>query len=591
MKVKSMAQELKSLAAFASRSDLKQYGDNGLLLFVSDLVLGVDDIRTFASMSLTDGSNDKGCDLIAVSEENRQLIIAQGYWSGRERPSASAGKATSMNQAVSWLFAGNLSEVPSNLRGAAEEARLALSEGRVDEVQLWFVHNCPESANVQSELRQAATTADGIIRRHFSDVRINVSAKEYGVESIEQLYERGQVPILVSDTIDFEIPGGYHFEGDSWTAFSTLISARDLHKLWNTYKSDLLSPNIRSYLGSTRSTRNINNGIKGTAQTDPANFAVFNNGITVLVHDFKVSQRRGGPRRLSVTGLGIVNGGQTTGSIGSIELEKFQELGSASVMARFIKCDDETVLEKIVRFNNTQNKVEATDFRSKDAIQMRLRDEFKSVPDADYRGGMRGGDTDAIARSRTLLADKTVAQALSAFHGDANRAYNETRTIWERDDVYSAVFTESLSARHVVFVFGLLRAIEAVKYGLTSTPEDERTAMQKKQADFFSQRGSIFLLVQALGDSVEELLGRVVVDRHSLTFKENLSPAEAEAAWLPVVERALGACSQLSEATNQNLKSSEKTSKAVSTFMAMLGAIISAAPEATTQFAKIVTTS
>ncbi len=586
-----MTAKNKSLTAFASRSDLKEYGDNGLLLFVSDLVLGIEDIKTFASTSLTDGSNDKGCDLVAVSEEHRQLIIAQGYWSAKERVSASSGKATSMNQAVSWLFAGNLDEVPSNLRGAAEEARLAISEGRVDEVQLWFVHNCPESVNVKTELRQAAKTADGIITRHFADVRVDVTSKEYGLESVEQLYERGQVPILVSDVIEFEIPGGYHFSGDEWSAFSTLISAKHLHQLWNTYKSDLLSPNIRSYLGSTRSTRNINNGIKGTAQSDPSNFAVFNNGITVLVHDFKVSDTRKGKQRLSVTGLGIVNGGQTTGSIGSIDVQKFENLGSASVMARFIKCDDEAVLERIVRFNNTQNKVEATDFRSKDGIQLRLRDEFKSIPDADYRGGMRGGDTDAIARSRTLLADKTVAQALSAFHGDANRAYNETRTIWERDDVYSAVFTESLTARHVVFVFGLLRAVESVKYGLINTPEEERTAMQKKQADFFSQRGSIFLLVQAMGDSVEELVGRVVVDRHSLTFKENLSPAEAEAAWIPVVERALGACSQLAEATNQNLKSTEKTSKAISTFMAMLGAIISAAPEATTQFAKLVETS
>jgi len=46
-------------AAFERRDDLVVYGDNALLLFVAQLKLGFDDVDTFASNSLTDGSNDK----------------------------------------------------------------------------------------------------------------------------------------------------------------------------------------------------------------------------------------------------------------------------------------------------------------------------------------------------------------------------------------------------------------------------------------------------------------------------------------------------------------------------------------------------
>jgi hypothetical protein len=37
---------------------------------------------------------------------------------------------------------------------------------------------------------------------------------------------------------------------------------------------------------TVRSERNINNGIKTTASTTPEQFWIYNNGITVLVHEY-----------------------------------------------------------------------------------------------------------------------------------------------------------------------------------------------------------------------------------------------------------------------------------------------------------------
>ena len=53
------ATDAPGFAAFESRDDLTVYGDNALLLFVAQLRLGLDDVDSFASNSLTDGSNDK----------------------------------------------------------------------------------------------------------------------------------------------------------------------------------------------------------------------------------------------------------------------------------------------------------------------------------------------------------------------------------------------------------------------------------------------------------------------------------------------------------------------------------------------------
>jgi len=71
----------KALAAFAARDDLTAYGSNGLLLFTLQLRHGIQDVDSVAATALTDGSNDKKCDLVYVDRDNERVIVAQAYFS------------------------------------------------------------------------------------------------------------------------------------------------------------------------------------------------------------------------------------------------------------------------------------------------------------------------------------------------------------------------------------------------------------------------------------------------------------------------------------------------------------------------------
>ena len=576
--VADKATDAPGYAAFESRDDLVAYGDNALLLFIAQLRLGFDDVDTFASNSLTDGSNDKKCDLVAVATDKQRVILAQGYMSSKEPVGeAPANKASDLNTGVSWLLAGELDELPETLRGAAEEVRDALTGGEVRELQLWYVHNRHESKNVGNELAQALKTADSIIKRDFPGVDVDVSAVEIGRAALEDEYARMQAPILVSDEFTFEVPGGFEIAAKDWSAFSTAVDVADLRSLWASHKTKLMSPNIRDYLGVVRSSGNINFGIKETVKIQPDNFAIFNNGTTVLVNDYEL-QDDGGKHKLRVEGVGIVNGGQTTGALGSLDATEADSTTGAMVMARFVKCANTSVLGDIVKYNNTQNKVEATDFRSKDAVQDRLRREFDEIPDADYRGGRRGGATDAIQRVKTLVPDSSVAQSLAAFHGEPNLAYNETRSIWDNDAVYSRVFRGTVTARHIVYTYGLLKAIEQAKQKILAIPEDSRTDAHKRHAAFFSARGANYLFVAAIGSCIETILGVAVADRYSLQFKKNLSPAKATEAWQPVVDLALAFSGQLAPATDRGLKAQDRVKRAIEDFSSMLEAVRSLNP-------------
>jgi hypothetical protein len=564
-----------AFAAYSARSDLRDYDPNALLLYVAELRLTLEDIDVFAANALTDGSDDKKCDLVAVVADGRRVVVAQGYESALLKQAAPANKASDLNTAVSWLLDGPIDSLPEALRSAATEVRVALESGDVTELEIWYVHNLPESSNVQAELDQAVRTADAILSRAFPEAQVDVRAVELGRGAIEDEYARSQAPILVSESFDFTIPGGFEITGDGWKAFSTAVSLADLRALWATHHVSLMSPNIRDYLGIVKKSGNINYGIKETAKSQPANFAIYNNGITVLTNAYEPNLETG---VLRVEGLGIVNGGQTTGAIGELPPEDVDGIEGAHVMARFVTCTDQTVLESIVRFNNTQNKVEATDFRSKDPIQESLRREFEAIPEAEYRGGRRGGATDAIARRRSLLPDSSVAQSLAAFHGDPNLAYNETRTIWDVDGVYAHVFRDGMTARHVVFTYSLLAAVDEAKRAIMKIAEGSRTEAQRRHASFFSARGSNYLLVSAIAGCLETIVASPIPDRYALRFRENLSPADAVTRWRPVVDVLLSFSAQLTSATDQGLKSKERVAKASADFGAMVEATRSANP-------------
>ncbi len=581
----ALAQESPAFAAYLARRDLQTHDPNALLLYAAELRLGVDDIDVFASNALTDHSNDKKCDMVAVSNDRGRVVVAQGYEALADKAAAPANKASDLNTAVSWLLAGLLDQVPEKLRSAAEEVRAELRDGSISEFEIWYVHNLPESGNVQNELDQAVITAEAALSRYFPNANVDVRAIEIGRTQLETDYQQSNAPILVSSSRKFTIPGGFEVEGPGWRAYSTAINLADLRAIWADHGVSLMSPNVRDYLGVVKKSGNINHGIKETAKVEPYNFAIYNNGITILTNDYVVDASS---LQIEAKGIGIVNGGQTTGAVGEMPLEDIDENTNAQVMTRFVTCTDPTVLGNIVKFNNTQNKVEATDFRSGDAVQSRLREEFARIPDADYRGGRRGGASDAISRSRSLLSDSSVAQSLAAFHGSPNLAYNETRTIWESDGTYASVFRDGLTALHVVLTQSLLVAVDERKRSIGKIPDADRTDIQRRQSLFFSTRGSNHLVVAAVAACMETILDAPVTDTYALTFGARVSPAQAVALWSPLLDIVLAFTAQLLPATDQGLKSKDKVQSSIQNFAAMVAAVRSANTAPFDQFASAV---
>jgi hypothetical protein len=515
--------------ALSGRSDLNKHGSNKRLVFAAQLILGIDDIDTVAAEALTDGRDDKACDLVYVDRDAGLVVLAQGYEAENiNRPAAPQKKVATLYQAVTWVFTHDLNAVPEGLRAPIAEVRSALDDGAVDEVKIWFVHNLPESKNIGQELNAIKNAVHSALTAGYPELVIDIHVEEIGRFELAEWYRSSRTPILVTEELTVPVDSCLITHGPAWEAFAVTVHADWLNGLYWSYQERLFSANVRGFLGSRRSKGNINNGIRETLLSEPDNFWVFNNGITALVDDVRYERE---DARLVVKGLSIVNGAQTTGALANCGNEEV--LQRSNILMRFIKCADPAVVRKIIRFNNRQNATEASDFRSNDRVQRRLVEEFGKLGISGYTGGRRGVD---VSNNQGEVVDVTSAgQALAAFHGDPGIAYQEKRMIWENDYLYGRLFSSDTTAQHVLFCWSLLKAVGAYKFALRGLPEAELTKGKAEQRTYFERRGAIMLIVAAIAESVDALLGLNIRDRFELGFRGNPTPGECIAAWRPVV--------------------------------------------------------
>jgi AIPR protein len=547
--------------------------DDAIGVFAINLRFNLDDIQTIVSEAITGGGDDKKCDVLYVDKEREIAVIAQCYIAQNCRGAAPANKASDLNAALTWLLSTALDNLPDVLKGRADELRSAINTGEIKQFYIWYVHNLPCSKNVQDELRAVEDTARAALTRYPSGQDINIFAEEICETQFDRLYMQAERTVIVTDEITTMVPDAIEIKEQDWTSVVTTVGGSWLHDLYHRYKTDLFSANLRGYLGSRESDSNINNGIKTTAHEQPGNFYVYNNGITALVLDYELGRRLKGGRKLKINGISIVNGAQTTGSLASLAEAPSSDL---QVAIRFVKAKKDAIVANVVRFNNSQNKIQAADFRSTDAIQERLRTEFDAIPDAEYEGGRRGGASDAIKRTKFTLPSYTVGQSLAAFHGDPVTAYDKKSELWTNERNYRQIFTDRTTARHIVFCYSLLSAVNDRKLELSQKQKNDPSSLtniENTSLAFLSKKGANYLLVDVISQCMETILAKPIPNRFDLHFAINVSPDTAASFWFPIVDMMLSLSNQLENAFSRNRISNESISKAVPNFVGVVDSI------------------
>ncbi len=559
------------------------YGDNSLLLYALQLRYDIEDIIAVASDALTDGSDNKKCDLIYIDHDSGFAVVAQAYMKRepQETDLAKVNKASDLSVAASWIFTRDIEDIPERIKGVVRELQDAIKEGDINTINFWYVHNMNEKNDpeVQEELNTVQIAAQKLVNSLAGDNSVKVVALEVGNNTIEKWYNSSNKRIMVEETISVDGSGNvFEISGNKWRACVTAVKGSWIRRLYLKYKDDLFSGNPRNFLGAGKRKNKINLGIMETVEKQPENFWAYNNGLTALVNDYYIEDNM----LKSVTGITVINGAQSTGAIGAVDFLKEDFL----VPIRFIVCGDPKIIEEIINNNNKQNEILPSDLRSNDKQQIRLRNEFiptnvincrlhnitserignpeskaaikcvhefKKFPQLYYSGGRR--DSTRV-RNKEVFDPYLVAQTLLAFHGNCVTAYNSKKIIWDEDKEYSNIFSDQLSAEHIIFVYSLGRAIDEYKIFLKNKKE-ERTDVEEGEVNFLSRRGAKMLLIYAIGVCMERLISKKIFDSWELFYKDNQNFESLVKRWKQVLDILLPFHGTLEPALIGGLKSRE----------------------------------
>ena len=141
----------------------------------------------------------------------------------------------------------------------------------------------------------------------------------------------------------------------------------------------------------------------------------YNNGIKLLCKKITKKILHGTSREMGLfvlEGVSLVNGAQTTGTIGSIYAETPELLDSANVLIQMIDLGEssEEQANQITKLSNTQNRIDGKDFAALDPQQERLRKELSfSGIQYLYKSGAVVDDLE----HQITLDEAIVAQACS----------------------------------------------------------------------------------------------------------------------------------------------------------------------------------
>ncbi len=155
------------------------------------------------------------------------------------------------------------------------------------------------------------------------------------------------------------------------------IPGEIIRALYERYNTLLLEANVRSFLGARG---RVNKGVAETLLKEPGNFMAFNNGLVIVCDEAELVRLDDGTSGISViTGLQIVNGGQTTSSIyfakrdnKAIDLSRVMVPAKIVILKEGSETNREGLISSISKFANSQNAVKTSDLSANKPFHIQL---------------------------------------------------------------------------------------------------------------------------------------------------------------------------------------------------------------------------
>ena len=216
--------------------------------------------------------------------------------------------------------------------------------------------------------------------------QLNGKSVEYHIWDVHRLHQMDEssngkedIVIDLKEFVKNGIPCLPASETEDYKAYLCNIPGIVLANLYNTYGGRLLEGNVRSFL---QTKGKVNKGIRNTILNSPTLFFAYNNGIAATAYNIELADIDGVKYITNITGLQIVNGGQTTASLAMALLndkkdnseENLNEIYVPMKLSLVSPEKAQKLIPDISRFANSQNKVSDADLWSNHPFHIRMED-------------------------------------------------------------------------------------------------------------------------------------------------------------------------------------------------------------------------
>jgi len=426
---------------------------------------------------ITDGGQDGGIDAYYIDRENKKLFLIQSKF--RTSKNNFEQKKITANELISV-------EVNRILKGEEKDSRGNKFSSKINQFQ-----------NEWSQVGDQAHYEYNVIilgnLENYTDEQIKrlVDNSKYEIFDFNRTYKELVFPLCsgtyydpkeIKITIDLVNKEQSTLKQNISTNLGDFpvrvifVPTKEIGRIMSKYKNSILKYNPRNYLSlsGNKVNRQIMESIVNNTTND---FAIYNNGITVIADSFELTETTGTKNVGQVIMLNpqIINGGQTAYVLSKIYEDQKDDdhsiFNGKEVMLKVIVLSDKTELnidfiEQISNATNQQTRVEEADRRSNDKIQLAIEsaifDRFGYFYERKRGEFYHGIDKKYIDKS--LIVNRyDLLKAYLAWQGDAANARRSGSDAMFKEKRFKEIMKNYSDVPKMFFAYKLLRNLENIE--------------------------------------------------------------------------------------------------------------------------------
>ena len=427
---------------------------------------------------ITDGAQDGGLDAYYIDRERKRLFLIQSKF----RATADNFENKSMN-AVDLIRM----EVSRITKGHTDDSNGAPFNDKIKafQAQLTNIRDIAKYDYIVLLLGNAYKLNDEQVRRLIDNC-------EYEIYDAYSAYEKLIFPLATGTYYDPDeiiislelsqkesprLKQQVDTDFGQYNVTAIFVPTDEIGRVMSKYKNAILKYNPRNFLSLQK--KSVNENIrKSVVDQEKNNFAILNNGITILSDNVSISESTGRQNegQLILTRPQILNGGQTAYTLSTVYEECHKKphnpMKGKEVLLKIITPVSENdsaridFIELISNATNQQNEVSEADRRSNHDIQIALQKQIYSNYGYFYErksGEFHDGIKEGIIDKELVINRLTFIKAYWAYLGEPAAARRTSEKILFKEDVFYKILNDISKYKEMFFAYLLFNEMEKLE--------------------------------------------------------------------------------------------------------------------------------